>query len=303
MRLMRRQRGAGIIAAVAIIVLFSLLGATLNRMFQASTQSAVEQHSGSDAFLVAEAGLLRGVMELTAGTCPPPTLTAVSTAGGEYTVTYTAIPDSDAYWITATGYVPTAADPTWQRTLTQVQTCGGSGGNLFSGDNETDWNRSGSLISDGSVTFTSDNQADDIQSTGQFELDEDESGEVYFRTTFSTDATSGVTLLIDIKFQGNDHLWCGSESSGFDVTTDTVALTCTREDQHGTIYTTHTSSIDADGAIDLHLGTFTPEDVEQIDINVFGLSGSETLTLNDACLAITCPDSSSSSALRNWREL
>ena len=116
-----RQRGAGIIAAIAAIVVFSLLGATLNQMHQSSTHSTIEQHSGTDAFIAAEAGLNAAALFMIANCDPLPTLptTLTGTIGDDGYTVVIADDGGGTLTLTSVGESP-ANDPAQRRTLTRT---------------------------------------------------------------------------------------------------------------------------------------------------------------------------------------
>ena len=154
-RPIRHQRGAGIIAAIAAITIFSLLGASLNQMHQSSTRSTTEQHTGSDAFIAAEAGLLAATYTLQAD-CPPTTLpfTLTGTIGGDgYRVTVSS-DGGTGYNFVSTGSTP-AVNPNQTRTLSRAgftcATTGSGGGSPVAGgaklDIEEDTTINGNCIS------------------------------------------------------------------------------------------------------------------------------------------------------------
>ena len=119
MRLKARQRGAGIVAAIAVIVLFALLGATLNQMFRSAASTSTEQRLSSDAFFYAEMGIDAGRLQLSAE-CPPGEPLPITINGNPGNGAYRAVIASDGadgYVISATGAIPSVDNATQARNL------------------------------------------------------------------------------------------------------------------------------------------------------------------------------------------
>ena len=312
MKEIHRQRGAGIIAALAAIVVFSLLGASLNQMHQSATRSTTGQHTGSNALLAAEAGLEAAARFMAASCAAPPTLPFVlnATIGDDtYAATLTN-PSADGltYLINATGSSGNA-----RRTLQRIVTCpaaGGGGGNLFDGTNGGQWMQQDLLNDDGNLVL-SDPQCTNrgcrnannlfgcsnsrhnsscmrARRNPDLDLPYEPGEDILLSTRFAPPPPEDARFSMLTILDNGVVILCGSNGE-FGVNLSTPGtITCQQWWGIFLISTTQTTYTPSSGELTLNLGRFNPNDIWDIRMGVSNWPDGGQLTLNNPCMGSGC---------------
>ncbi|NOX09767.1 MAG: hypothetical protein GXP22_09845, partial [Gammaproteobacteria bacterium] len=136
MKLKSRQSGVSLIAVIAIIIVLSVIGSVVGKLYVGDVALSTEHRSSDNAFLLAEAGLQAGKSQVSNNCDNPYTAAVTTTMAGKgdfsYTITDTNPAVTRNYLITASGYDPDIASANYTRTIQTTVVCSPSADNSYS---------------------------------------------------------------------------------------------------------------------------------------------------------------------------